>query len=121
MAVSSHVASVIMMSCTWPEKENCQKLNFSLKLLQPRNFKNFDHLQFRTEVDNIPPDTIKDVNELWQTWLDFFRAILNKYSPTVILKIRGKTTPYVTSEIRKMIRQRISSKLALVIPLVIVV
>ena len=67
-------------------------------------------MQFRAEVDNIPFDTIRDVssdvNELWQTWLDFFLAILNKHSPTVTLKIRGKTAPYVTSEIRKMIRQR---------------
>ena len=67
-------------------------------------------MQFRTEVDNIPFDTVRDVssdvNELWQTWLDFFLAILNKHSPTVTLKIRGKTAPYVTSEIRKMIRQR---------------
>ena len=62
------------------------------------------------EVDNISFDTIRDVssdvNELWQTWLDFFLAILNKHSPIVTLKIRGKTAPYVMSEIRKMIRQR---------------
>ena len=31
---SSHVASVIIMLCTWSEKQNCQKLKFSLKLLQ---------------------------------------------------------------------------------------
>ena len=82
--------------------------------LQPktltRNFKNFDQVHFRTEVDNIPFDTVRDVssnvNELWQTWLGFFLAILNKHSPTVTLKIRGKTAPYVTSEIRNMIRQR---------------
>ena len=37
--------------------------------------------------------------------VNFFLAILNKHSPTVTLKIRGKTAPYVTSEIRKMIRQ----------------
>ena len=79
-------------------------------MLTTRNLKNFDQVQFRTEVDNIPFDTIgdvsSDVNELWQMWLDFFLAILNKHSPTVTLKIRGKTVPYVTSEIRKMIRQR---------------
>ena len=61
-------------------------------------------------MDNIPFDTIRDVssdvNELWQTWLDFFLAILNKHSPTVTLKIRGKTALYVTSEIRKVVRQR---------------
>ena len=61
-------------------------------------------------MDNIPFDTItnvsSDVNELWQTCLDFLLAILNKHFPTVTLKIRGKTAPYVTSEIRKMIRQR---------------
>ena len=86
------------------------KVKLQPKTLTTRNFKNFYLVQFRTEVDNIPFDTIRDVssdvNALWQTWLDFFLAILNKHSPTVILKIRGKTAPYVTSEIRKMIRQR---------------
>ena len=61
-------------------------------------------------MDNIPFDTIRDVssdvNELWQTWLDFFLAILNKHFPTVTLKVRGKTASYVTSEIRRTIRQR---------------
>ena len=31
---------------------------------------------------------------------------LNEHSPTVTLKIRVKTAPYVTSEIRKMMKQR---------------
>ena len=91
-------------------KTKLPKVKLQPKTLTTRNFKNFDLVQFRTEMDNIPFDTMRDVssdvNELWQTWLDFFLAILNKHSPTVTLKIRGKTAPYVTSEIRKMIRQR---------------
>ena len=90
-------------------KTKLPKVKLQPKTLTTRNFKNFDLVQFSTEVDNIPFDTIRDVssdvNEQWQTWLDFFLAILNKHSPTVTLKIRGKTAPYVTSEIRKMIRQ----------------
>ena len=91
-------------------KTKLPKVKLQPKTLTTRNFKNFDLVQFRAEVDNIPFDTIRDVssdvNELWQTWLDVFLAILNKHSPTVTLKIRGKTAPYMTSEIRKMIRQR---------------
>ena len=91
-------------------KTKFPKVKLQPKTLTTRKFKNFDQVQFRTEVDSIPFDTIKDassdVNELWETWLDFFLAILNKHSPTAALKIREKTAPYVTSEIRKMIRQR---------------
>ena len=91
-------------------KAKLPKVKLRPKPLTTRNFKNFDQVQFRTEVDNIPFDTImdvsSDVNELWQTLLDFFLAILNKHSPTVTLKIREKTAPYVTSEIRKMIKRR---------------
>ena len=91
-------------------KTKLPKVKLQPKTLTTRNLKNFDLVQFRTEVDNIPFDTIRDVssdvNEPWQTWLDFFLAILNKHSPTVTLKIRGKIAPYVTNEIRKMIRQR---------------
>ena len=90
-------------------KTKLPKVKLQPKTLTTRNCKNFDQVQCRTEVD-IPFDTIRDVssdvNELWQTWFDFFQAILNKHSPTVTLKIRDKTAPYVTSEIRKMIRQR---------------
>ena len=92
-------------------KTKLPEVKLQPKTLTTRNLKNFDQVQFtcRTKVDNIPFEAIgdvsSDVNELWQMWLDFFLAILNKHSPTVTLKIRGKTAPYVTSEIRKMIRQ----------------
>ena len=59
------------------------KVKLKPKTLTIRNFKNFDPVQFKTDVDNIPFDTVRDVssdvNELWQTWLDFFLAILNKH------------------------------------------
>ena len=103
-------------------KTKLPKVKLQPKILTTRNFKNFDQEQFRTEVDNIPFDTIRDVssdvNELWQTWyrLDFFLAILNKYSQTVTLQIRGKTA-YVKSEIRKVIKQRDFLPFKLVTPI----
>ena len=90
-------------------KTKLPKVKLQPKVRTTRNFKNFDQVQFRMEVDNILVDTIRDVsscvNELWQTWLDFNLEILNKHFPIITLKIRGKTAPYVTSEIRK-IKQR---------------
>ena len=75
-------------------KTKLPKVKLHPKTLTGRNFKNFDQVQFRIEVECAPFDTIRDVssnvNKLWQTWLD--------------LKIGRETAPHITSEIRKMIR-----------------
>ena len=48
----------------------------------------------------------KDANEMWILWKAFFLEILNKHAPIVNIKVKGNNIPYVTSELKSMIRQR---------------
>ena len=48
----------------------------------------------------------KDANEMWILWKAFFLDVLNKHAPIVNIKVKGNNIPYVTSELKSMIRQR---------------
>ena len=46
------------------------------------------------------------VNEMWHWWKTFFLDILNKHAPVAKIKVKGYHLPYVTSELKSMIKQR---------------
>ena len=43
---------------------------------------------------------------MWMVWKTFFTDLLKKHAPMSNTQIRGDTLPYITSDIRKLIRQR---------------
>ena len=59
---------------------------------------------------NVPLDEVKyissDANEMWNLWNRFFLYILNKHAPITNIQVKGSKIPYVTSELKAMIRQR---------------
>ena len=70
----------------------------------------FDEIAFISELKMIPFDQIKlltdDPNEMWFLWKTMFLDVLNKHAPVTEIKIKGNSLPYITSDIRKLIRQR---------------
>ena len=70
----------------------------------------FDEATFISELKRIPFDQIKlltnDPNEMWVLWTKIFLDVLNKHVPVTEIKIKGNSLPYITSDIRKLIRQR---------------
>ena len=48
----------------------------------------------------------RDVNTMWHWWKTFFLDILNKHAPITKIKIKGNCLPFVTSEIKSLVRQR---------------
>ena len=48
----------------------------------------------------------KDINDLWKMWKALFLPIIEKHAPMIQIRVKGNRLPYVTSELRKMIRQR---------------
>ena len=86
------------------------KLRAPPRLLNVRNYKKFNLNAFRQDMSNVPFDKIKsiskDANEMWILWKAFFLDILNKHAPIVDIKVKGNNIPYVTSELKSMIRQR---------------
>ena len=59
---------------------------------------------------NVPFDEIKyissDANEMSNLWKRFFLGILNKHAPITNIQVKDSKIPYVTSELKAMIRQR---------------
>ena len=86
------------------------KLRAPPRLLNVRNYKKFNLNAFRQDMHNVPFDKIKSIsknaNEMWILWKAFFLDILNKHAPIVNIKVKGNNIPYVTSELKRMIRQR---------------
>ena len=61
-------------------------------------------------MNGIPFDLISDTsdnaNGLWLTWKAFFMNILNKHAPIKAISARGNNLPYVTAEVKSLMRQR---------------
>ena len=43
---------------------------------------------------------------MWSLWRNLFLGVLDKHAPITEIKIRGNNLPYVTSEMRQLIRTR---------------
>ena len=73
-------------------------------------YKKFNLNAFRQDMNNAPFEKIKsiskDANEMWILWKAFFLDILHKHAPIINIKVKGNNIPYVTSELKGMIRQR---------------
>ena len=86
------------------------KLKLSSKTITTRNYKHFDRAAFLNDIKMTHFDQIKnytsDANEMWALWKKLFLDILNKHAPTMNFKIKGKNMPYITSDLKQMIRQR---------------
>ena len=50
--------------------------------------------------------TSRDANEMWTLWKRFFSDILNKHAPITYVQVKGNKIPYVTSELKAIIKQR---------------
>ena len=72
-----------------------------------RKCKNFDETTFLTDLSKIQFDEIKDItNEMWMIWKTWFLDVLNGHAPISDFTIKGNNLPYITMEVRQMIRQR---------------
>ena len=85
------------------------KSKLPLKTLSARNYKKSDIKSFREELMEDTFDQIKnvtsDANEMWLIWKAFFLGLLNKHAAITNIEVRSDKHPYVTSELKKLIRQ----------------
>ena len=62
----------------------------------------------------MPFDLIKDSgytpDEMWHTWKTMFLDVLNKHAPTTSTKIRANSHPYLTADVKLLMRSRDSRK-----------
>ena len=45
-------------------------------------------------------------NDLWSSWKSFFLEILNKHAPVKTIRVKRNNLPYVTAEVKSVMRQR---------------
>ena len=43
---------------------------------------------------------------MWAIWKSFFLDVLNKHVPLAKIRVKGNNLPYVTTEVRRLMRQR---------------
>ena len=88
----------------------CTQVKERSKNYKVRKYKNFDERLFTSELRQIHFDEIKNVtndpNEMWLIWKTWYLAVLNRHAPVSDMKIKGNNLPYITMEVRQMIRQR---------------
>ena len=74
----------------------------------------FSTSDFVDELEGLPFDLIKDLgntpDEMWHTWKTMFLDVLNKHAPTTSTKIRGNSHPYLTADVKLLMRGRGSLK-----------
>ena len=80
------------------------------RILTIRIHKNLTESSLLDDLNGIPFDLISDTsdnaNGPWLTWMTFFMNILNKHTTIKTIKVRGNNLPYVTAEVKSLMRQR---------------
>ena len=86
------------------------KIKRKLRMLTIRIQKNLTESNLLDDLNGIPfdlsSDTSDNANGLWMTWKTFFMNILNKHALIKTIRVRGDNLPYVTAEVKSLMRQR---------------
>ena len=77
-------------------------------VVEKRYFKHFKQESFESDLKNVPWDGIqdKDPNRQWEMWKSLFIAVVDKHAPLKRTRMRKKRSPWLTSQLIKLIRKR---------------
>ena len=79
------------------------------KVIEPCQFKNFDSDAFIDDIKETPfhlASLLDDPNEMWLDWKSLFLEIANKHAPIRKRKVKSKSSPWISSELRQNMRKR---------------
>ena len=80
------------------------------KIIKLRKFQKFDSESFLKDLAALNLNDIKNVttdpNHMWFLWKKMFLDLLDKHTPITDIKLKGNNLPYVTLEMRRLIRTR---------------
>ena len=74
-----------------------------------RDMKHFCANRFRCDLHKVPwmvCEVFDDVDDQYHTWYTLFMEVANHHAPLKIRKCRKRMVPWMTSEIRDLMRQR---------------
>ena len=86
------------------------KIKKEPKVLTVRTHKNLSEASLLDDLHNFPVELILESSgnpdTLWLTWKSFFTNIIKKYAPVQTIRVRWNSLPYVTAEVKHMMRIR---------------
>ena len=86
------------------------KIKKDPKIVTVRSSKNLNNDTLIKDLNELPFELMRasadNPNDLWSRWKYFFLDILNKHAPVKTIRVKGNNFPYVTAEVKSMMRQR---------------
>ena len=82
------------------------------RVIKCRNYAKYDRIIFCSDLKKVPWDTVlslTNVDEAWSLWKYNFTAVCDKHAPLIDRKVRGRNCPWLTLEIKQMMRARDAS------------
>ena len=82
------------------------------RVIKCRNYAKYDPTIFCSDLKEVPWDTVlslTNVDEAWSLWKYNFTAECDKHAPLIDKKVRGRNCPWLTLEIKQMMRARDAS------------
>ena len=79
------------------------------KIIESRQFKNFDSDAFIEDIKETPfhfASLMDDPNEMWDVWKSLLLEVINKHAPMRKRKVKSKSSPWITAELRRKMRKR---------------
>ena len=80
------------------------------KVTETRKYNHFNSTAFLKDLEAASFNEINRLtnspSEMWTIWKTLYLDNLNKHPPVTKIKVKGNNLPYITSEVRRMIRQR---------------
>ena len=74
-----------------------------------RNFRKFNKENFRNDITSQNWDQIynsTDPNEMWSQWKCLFLPIANKHAPLRTMRVRARSSPWITSTLKRCMHDR---------------
>ena len=79
------------------------------KIIESRQFKNFDCDSLIEDIKETPfhfASLMDDPNEMWDVWKSLLLEVINKHAPMRKRKVKSKSSPWITAELRRKMRKR---------------
>ena len=101
LGISNHSLIYVCTKISSPRKEP--------KIINTRQFKNYDKNVFCFDLSKIPQTLSNDVldpNTLWQEWRTKFLLVADIHAPPIIRKVTSEYALWITNHIKRMVFHR---------------
>ena len=106
MRISLHIFSIFVLRAEIVRSAPIVRQN----VRYVRNFKNFNATDFLiNDLSQMPWENVvqyENPNSCWQLWKSFYLQILDRHAPFRCMRIRGNSLPWITPNIKNLMKVR---------------